>query len=261
MDYSRIYSEFIADRKAKPEPKGYTERHHILPRSLGGGDEPENLIRLTAEDHIFAHLLLAKAHGGAMWFALTIMLKPARQLGIANRGKRAIYIAALAKREQSRRQLGKKRPDVSRALAGRPKSEAHRASLSVARSGWRDTPETKAKKSAAMNNPAVQKRIFTVTRAAKISAALRGRERTLEHCAAIARKAKGRYAGTANPRHDRTLRTFIHADGRIEVLTKFEMGQRHGLNRTCLNHVIAGQRRHTKGWSYSGIAEEKADAG
>lgn len=73
MDYGRVYREFIADRKSKPRPEGYTERHHILPRSLGGGNEPENLIDLTAEDHFFAHLLLAKIHGGGMWHALNAM--------------------------------------------------------------------------------------------------------------------------------------------------------------------------------------------
>lgn len=73
MDYARIYREFIADRKSKPKPEGYTERHHILPRSLGGGNEPENLIDLTAEDHFFAHLLLAQIHGGMMWQAVCRM--------------------------------------------------------------------------------------------------------------------------------------------------------------------------------------------
>lgn len=73
MDYQRIYREFIADRKAKPKPEGYTERHHILPRSMGGGNEPANLIVLTAEDHFFAHLLLAKVHGRGMWVAVCRM--------------------------------------------------------------------------------------------------------------------------------------------------------------------------------------------
>lgn len=75
MDYSRIYSEFIADRKAKPQPEGYSERHHILPRCMGGGDEAENLIALTAEDHYFAHLLLARVHGGKLISALWRMLQ------------------------------------------------------------------------------------------------------------------------------------------------------------------------------------------
>lgn len=74
MDYARIYREFISDRLAKqPEAPTYFERHHILPRALGGGNESENLIRLTPEDHLFAHLLLAKIHGGHMWAAALLM--------------------------------------------------------------------------------------------------------------------------------------------------------------------------------------------
>ena len=97
MDYARIYREFVADRLRKqPEAPTYFERHHILPRSLGGGNEPENLIRLTPEDHLFAHLLLAKIHGGKLWAAVFLMggirggkERPARQIrsayGLARR--------------------------------------------------------------------------------------------------------------------------------------------------------------------------------
>src|SRR5574343_1409425 len=80
MDYARIYAEFIADRLAKqPEKPAYFERHHIMPKSLGGGDEPENIIRLTPEDHFFAHLLLAKVHGGAMWAPIAFMVGGSRK--------------------------------------------------------------------------------------------------------------------------------------------------------------------------------------
>lgn len=77
MDYQAIYQQFIKDRKAKQSElllSGcYVERHHILPRSLGGDDSKENLISLGAEDHYFAHLLLAKIHGGKMWCAVLAM--------------------------------------------------------------------------------------------------------------------------------------------------------------------------------------------
>ena len=74
MDYARIYRAFIADRRrVEPGLTGYVERHHILPRSLGGSDEAENLIRLTPEDHFFAHLLLAKIYGRGMWVAVRMM--------------------------------------------------------------------------------------------------------------------------------------------------------------------------------------------
>lgn len=77
MDYQRIYAAFIADRRAAEDTSRlldtYTESHHISPRALGGDDSPANLIRLTPEDHFFAHLLLAKIHGGKMWYGLMAM--------------------------------------------------------------------------------------------------------------------------------------------------------------------------------------------
>jgi hypothetical protein len=75
MNYERIYREFIADRREREAGlTGYTESHHILPRSLGGGNGKANLIRLTAEDHFFAHLLLARIHGGTMWAPIALMI-------------------------------------------------------------------------------------------------------------------------------------------------------------------------------------------
>lgn len=59
MDYQRIYDELIMFRK-KTIPSGYIERHHIIMRSLGGSDEPSNMVALTAREHYVAHLLLAK---------------------------------------------------------------------------------------------------------------------------------------------------------------------------------------------------------
>lgn len=61
MDYKRIYDSII-ERARSRELDGYTEKHHILPRCLGGTDEPGNLVRLTAEEHYVCHQLLAKIH-------------------------------------------------------------------------------------------------------------------------------------------------------------------------------------------------------
>mgnify|MGYP002737800968 CR=1 FL=1 len=47
----------------RKEAKGiltYTERHHIIPKSMGGTDDSSNLVWLTAEDHLTVHLLLPK---------------------------------------------------------------------------------------------------------------------------------------------------------------------------------------------------------
>lgn len=68
MNYQKTYNLLIAKARANP-PAGYCEVHHIVPRCLGGTDDPSNLIRLSARQHFVAHLLLAKAHGGKMIYA------------------------------------------------------------------------------------------------------------------------------------------------------------------------------------------------
>lgn len=75
MNYSKIYDSFIADRRNKPPVSWmYAETHHIKPRAFGGSDDAANLVRLTPDDHLFAHLLLAKIYGEVMWFAAKAMV-------------------------------------------------------------------------------------------------------------------------------------------------------------------------------------------
>lgn len=43
--------------------KKITHIHHIVPKHMGGTDDPENLIELTIEEHAEAHRLLWEEHG------------------------------------------------------------------------------------------------------------------------------------------------------------------------------------------------------
>ena len=61
MNYSQIYFKIIENRKNNPY-SGYVEQHHILPKSLGGLDNQDNLINLTAKEHFICHLLLTKIY-------------------------------------------------------------------------------------------------------------------------------------------------------------------------------------------------------
>ena len=61
MNYSRIYESLIRRGKERI-PQGYVERHHIIPKCLGGSDDNENLVALTPEEHFLAHVLLVKIH-------------------------------------------------------------------------------------------------------------------------------------------------------------------------------------------------------
>lgn len=64
MDYKRIYDNLTGRGKIRPYQKGVHEKHHILPRSLGGGDDVENISYLTPREHFLCHLMLVKFTSG-----------------------------------------------------------------------------------------------------------------------------------------------------------------------------------------------------
>lgn len=61
MNYQKHYSLLI-ERARNRILDAYTERHHIIPRCLGGRNKKENLVSLTPEEHFVAHQLLVKIY-------------------------------------------------------------------------------------------------------------------------------------------------------------------------------------------------------
>lgn len=64
--YYKQYNNLI-DKCIKLRENGYSdtevlEEHHILPKCMGGTDNPNNLIKMPVRYHIFAHLFLMKAY-------------------------------------------------------------------------------------------------------------------------------------------------------------------------------------------------------
>lgn len=60
MNYKKHYELLIARAKARKVIDAYTEKHHIIPRCLGGNNKRSNLVELYPEEHYTAHLLLVK---------------------------------------------------------------------------------------------------------------------------------------------------------------------------------------------------------
>ena len=76
MNYKLHYEKLIQKYGQKDKPKGYSERHHILPRSMGGSDDLDNLVYLSARAHFIAHWLLWRIHRNAeTGFAFNMMCK------------------------------------------------------------------------------------------------------------------------------------------------------------------------------------------
>ena len=57
--YKKWYDMIIENAKNR-RLTGYKERHHIIPKSLGGNNELTNLVDLTAREHFICHRLLPR---------------------------------------------------------------------------------------------------------------------------------------------------------------------------------------------------------
>lgn len=58
--YTTWYNHIIAHARQRVNQSGYTEKHHIIPKSLGGSNDPNNIVRLTAKEHFVCHRLLVR---------------------------------------------------------------------------------------------------------------------------------------------------------------------------------------------------------
>lgn len=83
--YTKIYYNIVDRAKSRNLSKHtYTEKHHIIPRSLGGSNSKNNLVNLTAREHRLCHLLLPKMtmseeHTRKMWYAAWMILRVENQ--------------------------------------------------------------------------------------------------------------------------------------------------------------------------------------
>jgi hypothetical protein len=62
--YSKWYNSIVQFAKNRLTIVSYSEKHHIVPKSIGGTNNKENLVILTAREHFVCHLLLTKMTTG-----------------------------------------------------------------------------------------------------------------------------------------------------------------------------------------------------
>lgn len=63
MTYLKIYHEIIDRCKTRVYNRdAYYEKHHIIPKCIGGEDNNDNIVNATAREHFILHHLLAKEY-------------------------------------------------------------------------------------------------------------------------------------------------------------------------------------------------------
>lgn len=158
--YTNWYYNIISSAKLKLT-EGYTEKHHILPKSLGGNNSAANLVRLTAREHYLCHLLLVRMVTGTN---KTKMLRAVNAFSISSsKNPRRLT----TRQYQKARLLTANVPAWNRGIPHTPETLEK---IRRARQGTTQTAESNAKRSATMQN-----RTFTPEHLANLSKALKGR--------------------------------------------------------------------------------------
>lgn len=78
--YLKWYTSIVISSLDRNIYGTYTEKHHILPKSLGGDNNKENIVSLTAREHFICHkllyrVMLSKVNRKKMLFAFHMMSK------------------------------------------------------------------------------------------------------------------------------------------------------------------------------------------
>jgi 5-methylcytosine-specific restriction endonuclease McrA len=132
MNYQRIHDAII-DRARTRMLQDYCERHHVIPRCLGGLDIESNLVKLTAREHFIVHKLLCEIYPNnkklhdAVWCMIHLVNKN-HQRGYIVSNREYEYFKILRSNNMSILQQGHSvskltRDKISKSLSGRKLSD------------------------------------------------------------------------------------------------------------------------------------------
>jgi hypothetical protein len=171
--YTRWYNSIIENARARTLIC-YKESHHILPRSLGGTDDKDNLVDLTAREHFICHWLLVKMYTGQAQHKMIYALNGMKRNGKDNER----YETAITSRvyEKLKIEFGRVHSETMKGRKahnkGKPMSDEQKKKLSIQMTGRTVDPEVIARRVASQTG---QKRSQETKD--KIRAALTGRSK------------------------------------------------------------------------------------
>jgi hypothetical protein len=157
--YTSWYYDIVTRAKTRALDS-YTEKHHIVPRSLGGDNSVENLVNLTAREHFICHWLLTKMVSNKkekyqMWNAFSCMLYRENPHQERYKISSRVFenIKSAGAKLKSEKMAGANNPMFGRRGKlcphyGKKKSAEHIANLSKSHKGQIRTVEARAKQSA-----------------------------------------------------------------------------------------------------------------
>jgi len=173
--YTKWYFSII--QNANSNSGSYVEKHHIIPRCIGGSDYRENLVSLTAREHFVCHLLLTKMTTGKVKQAMCW----------------AVGKFAQVNKHQNRKftswEYKKIRENISFARTGKKHSNESKKKMSAKRKG--KAPWNKGITGIVHSEESNKKRSNTLS----------GKVRSEEFCQKVSAGKKGHKAGMTGKKH------------------------------------------------------------
>lgn len=150
MNYQKIYNDLVIKSRKEKRKKlkrdnpnyVYYERHHIIPKCLGGDNSKENLVLLTAREHFVAHKLLVEIYPkngkliNSLWMMSNVKLKDKRVYRVSSKEYERLKI--IYSKLVSKRFSGENNPKY-----GKPMSDDLKEKLRLVNLGKVMSDETK----------------------------------------------------------------------------------------------------------------------
>lgn len=149
--YSKYYFNIVTNAKARTLAiDTYVEKHHIIPRSLGGLNNSDNIVKLTAREHLVCHRLLIKMTSGLqkskMAFAAWRMVfsnSKHKRVKVTARVYQSIKIemsVAAKERSKSYRHSTESKQKISESKIGKSRDVTWGDKISIANTGKKRSP-------------------------------------------------------------------------------------------------------------------------
>lgn len=143
--YYKVYNKLIESRLNRGLDKtkldGYFEKHHILPKCMGGKDIESNYVLLAVKEHLLAHMLLARIYPNLLGLIRSLSAMLMKNLGRYN----SEYKTSLRTINSIRAIYSEHKDEFSKQQLGKEISDEHRENLSKSHKGKLLSINTKKK--------------------------------------------------------------------------------------------------------------------
>ncbi len=147
MIYRQRYDKLISHYINNPT-EGFVEKHHIIPKCMGGDDSNQNLVLLPTRAHFIAHYLLHKAypenrrlaHAFAMMGVCNGHQHRKSKLYESSKKARSLALTGVPRPEWVKEKLRK--PKANKENYKKPKSKQHAENISKSLKGKSKTKES-----------------------------------------------------------------------------------------------------------------------